>query len=75
MKLYKKSTLRNWSKEGLLEYIERLQNNLSNEENLNNHMYSTITAVMKKDRAFSKAVGEVLDVWNKSSAHRYEVEE
>ena len=75
MKLYKKSTLRNWSKEELLEYIERLQNNLSNEENLNNHMYLTITAVMKKDRAFSKAVGEVLDVWNKSSGHRYEVEE
>lgn len=38
-------------------------------------MLSTITAVMKKDREFSKAVGEVLDVWNKNNWHRYEVEE
>lgn len=72
MKFYSKSTLNNWTKKELIEYIECLQNNLSNEENLNNHMYSTITAVMKKDKAFSKAVGEVLDVLNKSSGHRYE---
>ena len=75
MKFYSKSTLNNWTKKELIEHIECLQKNLSNEENLNNHMYSTITAVMKKDRAFSKSVGEVLDVWNKSGGNRYEVEE
>ena len=74
MKFYSKSTLNNWTKKELIEHIECLQYNLSNEEKLNNHMYSTITAVMKKDRAFSKAVGEVLDVWNKNNGHRYEVE-
>lgn len=75
MKFYSKSTLNNWTKKELIEHIECLQHNLANEENLNNHMYSTINAVMKKDRVFSKAVGEVLDVWNKSGGHRYEVEE
>lgn len=75
MKFYSKSTLNNWTKKELIEHIECLQKNLSNEENLSNHMYSTITAVMKKDRSFSKAVGEVLDVWNKNNGHRYEVEE
>lgn len=75
MKLYSKSTLKNWNKKELIEYIECLQNNLNLEEQLNNHMYLTIIAVMKKDRSFSNAVGEVLDVWNKSNGHRYEVEE
>lgn len=75
MKLYSKNTLKHLTKNELIEYIECLQNNLANEENLSNHMYLTINAVMKKDTAFSKAVGEVLDVWNKSSGHRYEVEE
>lgn len=74
MKFYSKNTLQNWPKKELIEYIECLQNNLENEENLSNHMYSTINAVMKKDTAFSKAVGEVLDVWNKNNGHRYEVE-
>lgn len=73
MKFYSKNTLKNWTKKQLIEHIELLQHNLANEENLSNHMYSTINAVMKKDTAFSKAVGEVLDVWNKSSGHRYEV--
>ena len=71
MKFYSKSTLQHWSKKELIEHIECLQNNLSNEENLNNHMYATIIAVMKKDKAFSTAVGEVLDVWNKSGGQRY----
>lgn len=75
MKLYSKSTLQNWNKKELIEYIECLQHNLDLEEQLNNHMYLTIIAVMKKDRSFSNAVGEVLDVWNKSNGHRYEVEE
>lgn len=75
MKFYSKNTLKNWKKKELIEYIELLQNNLENEEHLSNHMYSTITAVMKKDTAFSKSVGEVLDVWNKNNGHRYEVEE
>ena len=75
MKFYSKSTLNNWTKKELIEHIECLQKNLSNEENLNNHMYSTIIAVMKKDQAVSKAVYEVLDVWNKSGGQRYEVEE
>lgn len=75
MKLYSKSTLKNWNKKELIEYIECLQHNLDLEEQLNNHMYLTIIAVMKKDRSFSNAVGEVLDVWNKSNGHRYEVEE
>lgn len=73
MKFYSKSTLNNWTKKELIEHIECLQKNLSNEENLSNHMYSTITNVMKKDNSFSKAVGEVLDVWNKNNGHRYEV--
>lgn len=75
MKFYSKGYLQTWTKKELIEHIERLQHNLSNEEKLSNHMYSTITAVMEKDRAFSKAVGEVLDVWNKNNGHRYEVEE
>lgn len=75
MKFYSKSTLQNWTKKELIEYIECLQNNLSNEENLNNHMYSTINVVRKKDSTVSKAVEEVLDVWNKSSGRIYEVEE
>lgn len=74
MKFYSKNTLKNWTKKELIEHIECLQKNLSNEENLNNHIYSTITAVMKKDSAVSKAVGEVLDVWNKSGGQRYEVD-
>lgn len=75
MKFYSKSTLQNWGKKELIEHIECLQYNLSNEEKLSNHMYATITAVMKKDPAVSKAVGEVLDVWNKCGGHRYEVGE
>lgn len=72
MKFYSKNTLQNWTKKQLIEHIECLQHNLANEEQLNNHMYSTINTVMKKDKAFSKAVGEVLDVWNKNNGHRYE---
>lgn len=75
MKIYSKNTLKNWTKKELIEYIECLQHNLSHEEKWNNHMYSTITAVMKKDPAVSKAVCEVLDIWNKSGGQRYEVEE
>lgn len=75
MKFYSKKTLKNFTKKELIEYIELLQHNLKNEENLSNHMYSIINAVMKKDTSFSKAVGEVLDVWNKNNGHRYEVEE
>lgn len=75
MKFYSKSTLNNWTKKNLSSIQNAYKKNLSNEENLSNHMLSTITAVMKKDREFSKAVGEVLDVWNKNNGHRYEVEE
>lgn len=71
MKFYSKSTLQHWTKKELIEYIECLQKNLSHEEKWNNHMYSTITAVMKKDPAVSKAVCEVLDIWNKSGGQRY----
>ena len=71
MKFYSKSTLQQWTKKELIEHIECLQHNLKCEEQLENHMYSTIIAVMKKDKAFSKAVGEVLDVWNKSGGQRY----
>ena len=71
-KFYKRNTLIHFNKTELIELIECLQHNLQNEESLNNHLYSTITAVMKKDRAFSRAVCEVLDIWNKYSGHRYE---
>lgn len=72
MKYYSKSTMKNWTKQELIEHIECLQHNLQCEENLNNHMFNTIMAVCRKDPKFSNAVGEVLDVWNKNSGHRYE---
>ena len=72
MKYYSKSTMQNWTKQELITHIECLQHNLQCEENLNNHMYKTIMTVGKKDLAFSNAVGEVLEVWNKNNGHRYE---
>ena len=71
MKSYSKSTLQHWTKKELIKHIECLQHNLKNEEEIENHMYSTIIAVMKKDTAFTKAVEEVLDTWNKSGGQRY----
>lgn len=72
MKYYSKTTMQKWTKEELVEYIECLQHNLKCEENLNNHMFNTIMAVCRKDPVFSKAIWEVLEVWNKSYGHRYE---
>lgn len=71
MKTYKKNTLLHWTKEQLIEHILCLQRNFQLEEQMNDHLYKTVTAVMHKDPAFAKAVGEVLDVWNKSCGHRY----
>lgn len=71
MKTYKKNTLLHWKKEELIEHILCLQINLECEEKANDHLYKTVTAVMHKDTAFAKAVGEVLDVWNNSFGHRY----
>lgn len=71
MKSYSKSTLQHWTNKELIKHIECLQHNLKHEEQLENHMYSTIIAVMKKDTAFTKAVAEVLDTWNKSGGQRY----
>ena len=71
MKFYSKSTLNHWTKKELIEHIECLQHNLECEVQLENHMYATIIAVMKKDKAFSKAVVEVLDIWNKSGGQKY----
>ena len=72
MKYYSKTTMQNWTKQELIKHIECLQYNLKCEEDLNNHMYKTIMTVGKKDPAFSRAVGEVLEVWNKNNGHRYE---
>lgn len=72
MKYYSKTTMQNWTKQELIAHIECLQHNLQCEENLNNHMYKTIMTVGKNDPAFSNAVGEVLEVWNKNNGHRYE---
>lgn len=71
MKAYSINTLKQWKKEDLISYILDLQHNLKCEEEGNNHLYKTVTAVMHKDPAFAKAVGEVLDVWNNSFGHRY----
>lgn len=75
MKYYSKTTMQKWTKQVLIEHIECLQHNLQNEQNLNDHMYKTIMTVGKKDPAFSNAVGEVLEVWNKYGGTRYEEEE
>lgn len=74
MKYYSKTTMQNWTKEELIEHIEYLQHILQCEENLNNHMLNTIMVVSKKDPAFSNAVGEVRDIWNKCYGTRYEEE-
>lgn len=71
MKFYKEKYLKTWTKEELINHILCLQHNLDAEERLNTHMYKIITAVMHKSPNFSKAVGEVLDIWNKSCGHRY----
>lgn len=74
MKNYSKNTMKNWTKQELIEHIEDLQYNLKCEENLNNHMYKTILTVCKKYPKFSNALGEVLEVWNKNNGHRYDEE-
>lgn len=71
MKYYKKNYLKTWTKEELIDHILCLQHNLKCEEEGNDHLYKTVTAVMHKDPAFAKAVNEVLDVWNSSFGHRY----
>ena len=71
MKKYATSTLKRFTKKELVEYIECLQHNLESEEQLNTHMYKTITAAMHNDERISNAVGEVLNTWNKYSGHRY----
>ena len=71
MKQFKESTLKNWSKQELIEHILCLQHNLQCEENLNNHMYKTITQAMHNNSAVSNEISKVLDVWNKSSGFRY----
>ena len=71
MKYYKERYLKTWTKEELIEHILCLQHNLKCEEEGNDHLYKTVTAVMHKDPAFAKAVSEVLEVWNSSFGHRY----
>lgn len=71
MKFYRINTLKNWKKEELIDYILNLQHNLECEEKANNHIYKTVTAVAYKDPAFTKALSEVLDVWNNSFGHHY----
>lgn len=71
MKTYKASTLRNWKKEELIEHILCLQHNLQNEEQLNNHMYKTITQAMHNNPAVAEEISKVLDVWNSNCGHRY----
>jgi hypothetical protein len=71
MKLYKENTLRNWKKEELIAHILCLQHNLLNEEQLNNHMYKTVTQAMHNNPAIANEISKVLDVWNSSCGHRY----
>lgn len=71
MKYYKKNYLKTWTKEELIDHILCLQHNLKCEEEGNDHLYKTVTAVMHKDPTFAKAVSEVPDVWNSSFGHRY----
>lgn len=71
MKYYKERYLKTWTKEELVDHILCLQHNLKCEEEGNDHLYKTVTAVMHKDPAFAKAVSEVLEVWNSSFGHRY----
>lgn len=75
MKAYSINTLKQWKKEELVNHILCLQHNLKCEEEGNDHLYKTVTAVMHKYPAFAKAVSEVLDVWNSSFGHRYIKEE
>ena len=60
-----------WSKEELIEYILCLQHNLQCEENLNNHMYKTITQAMHNNPIVANEISKVLVVWNSTSGHRY----
>ena len=71
MRYYKERYLKTWTKEELIDHILCLQHNLKCEEEGNDYLYKTVTAVMHKDPAFAKAVSEVLDVWNSSFGHRY----
>ena len=71
MKKYKENTLRYWSKEELIEHILCLQHNLECEENLNTHIYKTVTQAMHNNPALSNEITKVLEVWNSSSGHRY----
>lgn len=71
MKKYKESTLRNWSKEELIDHILCLQQILTLEEEGNNHIYKTVTMAMHNNPIVSEEISKVLDVWNKSFGHRY----
>ena len=71
MRKHKESTLKHWRKEELIEHILCLQHNLQCEENLNNHMYKTVTQAMHNNPMVSNEISKVLDVWNSSSGHRY----
>lgn len=71
MKKYKESTLRNWSKEELIEHILCLQHNLELEESGNTHIYKAVTMAMHNNPIVCEEISKVLDVWNKSFGHRY----
>ena len=71
MKTYNKSTLLQWKKEDLAEYILCLQHNLECAEQGSEHLYKTVTAVMHENHSFSEAVSKVLDVWNRSGGEHY----
>ena len=75
MKQYKESTLKTWSKQELIEHCLCLQHNLQCEEDLNNHIYKTVTQAMHNNPVISKEITKVLDVWNKSSGFRYSEKE
>ena len=71
MKSYSENYLKTWSKQELIEHILCLQHNLQCEENLNNHIYKTITQAMHDNPTLSNEITRVLEVWNKNSGFRY----